>query len=176
MTVETSAEPSSPGAPHPAAMSLQQVIWLSNESERELARLLRINLTDYRAVSALATGGIRTVGDLARALGLSAATTTAIVNRLEERGHVVRARDGGDRRVVTLHLTESVIAQIRELMSPLVMRADERLRTLPTADQAAAADFLAFVVESMTDHVRGLSALPVAASTRAAGPGDAAAG
>lgn len=151
-------------APHPAAMSLQQVIWLSTEAERELARLLQINLTDYRAVAALAAGGIRTVGGLAHFLGLSAATTTAIVNRLEERGHVVRVRNHGDRRVVNLELTRSVTEQIRDLMSPLVTQANERLLSLPPENQEAVADFLGFVVQSMRAHVHSLADLPTAAT------------
>ena len=47
-----------------------------------------------------------TIGALARQTSLSCATATGIVDRLEQRGLVVRDRNGKDRRQVRLNLTE----------------------------------------------------------------------
>ena len=70
-----------PSQPHPAALALQGLFTLANETEREVARRLGLNLTDYRALSALAQSGPVTVGRLAEDLGATPATTTAIVSR-----------------------------------------------------------------------------------------------
>jgi DNA-binding MarR family transcriptional regulator len=48
-----------------------------------------------------------TVGELAEDLELSASATTLAVNRLEQMGMIERQRDGVDRRVVRLKLSES---------------------------------------------------------------------
>jgi DNA-binding MarR family transcriptional regulator len=54
----------------------------------------------------LAAGGPLTVGELAVHLRLSKATTTELVNRVEERGLVDRMRDDRDRRRVFVWLTD----------------------------------------------------------------------
>jgi DNA-binding MarR family transcriptional regulator len=50
--------------------------------------------------------GLR-AGEVARRLSVSPATVTSVVDTLERNGHVERRRDGGDRRVVLLHITDS---------------------------------------------------------------------
>ena len=64
-------------------MALQGLFSLANETEREVARKLGLNLTDYRALSTLAQSGPVTVGKLAEDLGATPATATAIVSRME---------------------------------------------------------------------------------------------
>jgi len=54
----------------------------------------------------LAGSGPLTVGELATHLGLSKATTTELVSRVEERGLIDRMRDERDRRRVYVWLTE----------------------------------------------------------------------
>lgn len=55
----------------------------------------------------LASAGPLTVGELATHLGLSKATATELVTRVEERGLIDRMRDDRDRRRVYVWLTES---------------------------------------------------------------------
>ena len=90
---------------HPATLALQSLFTLANETEREIARVMGLNLTDYRALSALAQSGSVTVGKLAEDLGATPATTTAIVSRMEARGYVERHRNTEDRRQVCLLYT-----------------------------------------------------------------------
>ena len=47
----------------------------------------------------------RFAGDLARRLGMSAASLTRLLERLEARGFLTRSTDSGDRRRVLVHLT-----------------------------------------------------------------------
>ena len=51
---------------HPAAAALQNLFNLAHETEREVARHLELNLTDYRALSALVQSGPLTAGVLRR--------------------------------------------------------------------------------------------------------------
>jgi DNA-binding MarR family transcriptional regulator len=54
----------------------------------------------------LAAAGPLTVGEQASHLGISHATATEVVNRLEAKGLVERMKDGGDQRRVFVWLTE----------------------------------------------------------------------
>ena len=142
---------------HPAASALQNLFNLANETEREVAGKLELNLTDYRALSALAQSGPVTVGTLAAELGATAATTTAIVSRLESRGYVERLRSAGDRRQVHVNATPAATRDIMDLMRPLMDATNRHLESLPAARQAAVADFLDVALNLMQDHLRTLS-------------------
>ncbi|MBP1137373.1 DNA-binding MarR family transcriptional regulator [Arthrobacter sp. PvP023] len=142
---------------HPAAVALQGLFTLANETERELARGMGINLTDFRALSALERSGPVTVGKLAEDLGATPATTTAIVNRLESRGYVARHRGADDRRQVQVSTTPESSKGIMALMRPLMTATDQHLKALPAAQQSAVADFLDVARHLMRDHLRTLS-------------------
>jgi DNA-binding MarR family transcriptional regulator len=104
-----------------------------NDGERvELALLLRrltveldavgerfakphgLGRTDVRAVIAIMDATRRgeplTAGGLGAAVGLSSASVTALVDRLERAGHVHRVRDAVDRRRVVLQMSEASMA------------------------------------------------------------------
>ncbi|HEX9089397.1 MAG TPA: MarR family transcriptional regulator [Arthrobacter sp.] len=142
---------------HPAALALQGLFNLANETEREVARRLGLNLTDYRALSALAQSGPVTVGRLAGDLGATAATATAIVSRLESRGYVARHRNTDDRRQVQVSVTPAASRGIMNLMRPLMAATNEHIKALPAADQAVVADFLDVAQRLMRDHLHTLS-------------------
>lgn len=149
------------GAPqqfHSVAHSLQALIGLSNEVERELVRLLGINVTDYRALTSLATSGPVDVSTLAHRIGASAATTTAILNRLEAAGYVQRDRTDRDRRRVTVSVTPAVFAEIMRLMGPLMGLANDEITSLPAQDQAVVGKFFGRLLALMAQHRDSLAA------------------
>ncbi|QGN32038.1 MarR family winged helix-turn-helix transcriptional regulator [Microlunatus sp. Gsoil 973] len=77
---------------------------LSNAAQSSMA----MNQTDLRAVQFLIvaenTGRIVTAGDLARHLGITTASTTKMLNRLERDGHIHRRPHPADRRAVAIVL------------------------------------------------------------------------
>ena len=146
-----------PSQPHPAALALQGLFTLANETEREVARRLGLNLTDYRALSALAQSGPVTVGRLAEDLGATPATTTAIVSRMEARGYVERHRNTEDRRQVQVSVTPAADRGIMNLMMPLMTATNEHIQALPADQQAVVADFLDVAQHLMQDHLHTLS-------------------
>lgn len=102
------------------------------EERRELALLLRrltveldavgqrfaelhgLGRTDVRAMVAIMDAARRgealSAGALGRAVDLSSASVTALVDRLEKAGHVRRVRDPADRRRVALEMSASAMA------------------------------------------------------------------
>jgi len=73
---------------------------------RRLFAMHGITEPQFVALRAVETFENPTVGELARAVHLSQATVTGIVNRLEERKLVRRAREGKDRRTVQVSITD----------------------------------------------------------------------
>jgi DNA-binding MarR family transcriptional regulator len=66
-----------------------------------VADALGLHVTDLRALWLLGEAP-RTAGELAGELGLTSAAVTALVDRLERNGYVVRERSSRDRRKVTI--------------------------------------------------------------------------
>ncbi len=81
------------------------------------------------------------MGQLARELGYDASHITAIVDRLEERGLVVRSGDPNDRRVKLIERTPEGAAVSDEIEQELV-EADEVFIRLPIADCRKIRDLL----------------------------------
>jgi len=95
-----------------------------------------------------------TVNDLARHMGVTPATMSLAIDRLERKGYVARTRDGADRRRVHVRLTSAGV-RIREAASVLdPARVETLLRRLTDEERDAA--------------IRGL-ALLAAAAHRSAG-------
>jgi DNA-binding MarR family transcriptional regulator len=69
-----------------------------------------INATDLNCLNILSFSGHMTAGELARTTGLTTASITGVIDRLEEAGYVTRERDPHDRRrvVVTLSLDQAM--------------------------------------------------------------------
>jgi DNA-binding MarR family transcriptional regulator len=79
-----------------------------------------------------------TVNDLARHMGVTPATMSLAIDRLERKGYVVRARDGVDRRRVHVRLTSAGV-RIREATSVLDPTRVETLLTRLTESERDAA-------------------------------------
>ncbi|MFC9772183.1 MULTISPECIES: MarR family winged helix-turn-helix transcriptional regulator [unclassified Pseudarthrobacter] len=142
---------------HPAAVALQALFDLATRTEREVARRLELNLTDYRALSALSHSGPVTVGKLAETLGATAATTTAIVSRLEAHGYAQRLRSDEDRRHVHVSATPAATKDVMDLMQPLMASTNQHIESLPRMRQDAVSDFLSVAMHLMQDHLHSLS-------------------
>jgi DNA-binding MarR family transcriptional regulator len=146
------------------------------EERRELALLLRrltveldavgqrfaelhgLGRTDVRAMVAIMDAARRgealTAGALGRAVDLSSASVTALVDRLERAGHVHRVRDPADRRRVVLEMSESAMAAggqffgglQRDLVAAMADHTDEEL--------AVVRRFLEQVTDVVVRHAR----------------------
>jgi len=84
-----------------------------------------------------------TVNDLSRHMGVTPATMSLAIDRLERKGYVVRARDGVDRRRVHVRLTSAGV-RIREATSVLdPVRVEALLARLSDDERDAAIHGLA---------------------------------
>jgi DNA-binding MarR family transcriptional regulator len=85
------------------------------------ADLIGINVTDLNCLNILALTGRMTAGELARATGLTTASITGVLDRLEEAGFVRRERDPRDRRRVVIALNaERGLRDVAPVFAPVI--------------------------------------------------------
>jgi DNA-binding MarR family transcriptional regulator len=89
-----------------------------------------------------------TLNDLARHMGVTAATMSLAVDRLERKGYVARVRDGADRRRVHLRLTAAGV-RVRQASSVLEpARVESLVARLTDNDREAAIRGLALLAKA----------------------------
>jgi DNA-binding transcriptional ArsR family regulator len=103
------------------------------------AERIGVNATDLNCLNLVALAGPLTAGELARQTGLTTASITGVLDRLEEGGFVRRERDPKDRRRVNVKLNPGpALAEIGPTFGPLVVAwrgtaasySDDELRLL----------------------------------------------
>lgn len=95
---------------------------------------------------------------LGAALGPTAATTSAIVDRLERAGYAQRNRNESDRRLVTIEPTPLARQRIVEIMRPLMGATDAWVKALAPEDARLVTEFLQVTASHLTDHAATLAA------------------
>jgi DNA-binding MarR family transcriptional regulator len=83
--------------------------------QSSVAERLGINPIDLFALFLLRSGESKKPSELARALQVPSGTATKIVDRLEQRGIVIRSHDPSDRRGIILNVVPERIALIEEM-------------------------------------------------------------
>ena len=121
-----------------------------------------LSLQQYRALALLSSQEGQRPADLAKSLGVTPSTTTALCDRLVQKGMITRRRRGSDRRSVFLFVS----TKGREALKDVDARRGELLyeifRRLPKAAQKQLADALPFFIEAASQadieewSIRGL--------------------
>jgi len=88
-------------------------------------------------------------GALARSACIGYATLTGILDRLEERGYVTRARDPADRRTVILNMTDEGSRLLASAPSLLQTRLRDELLRMPPDEQSVLLGSLLRVADLM---------------------------
>ncbi|MDT7702926.1 MAG: hypothetical protein QOJ30_5251 [Pseudonocardiales bacterium] len=112
--------------------------------------------TDLNAMLAVLQADLEgsplTPGRLGAQLGLSSGATTAVVDRLERLGHVLRTREDSDRRRVALRYGDTAAAIGRQFFGPLGDRMDAMLTGFSDAELDVVLRFLAGTTEMLGRH------------------------
>ena len=87
--------------------SLRRIIRAVDLYSRKLVTQTGLSVPQLICLSQLATDGPMQTSHLAQAVNLSSATVCGILNRLEQRGLVIRERQKDDRRRVLVSLSEA---------------------------------------------------------------------
>ena len=107
-----------------------------------------------------------TVMDLAAHMGVTSATMSLAIDRLERKGYVVRLRDAKDRRRVHVRLTSAGV-RIKEASSVLdPARVEALVSRLSDKDRQRAIEGLALLAQAGEDAMRAESRKPEAGSRK----------
>jgi DNA-binding MarR family transcriptional regulator len=107
-----------------------------------VAQRLGLHASEVKALRLLGEGAM-TAGQLAELTGLTAASVTALVDRLEAMGFVKRERDAGDRRRVTVRAVSGKIRDLDRLYEAYHAEMAKVLSQYSADEFAAIADYLA---------------------------------
>lgn len=142
--------------PEMSDAALAEVTALTNalahlrESERELTEVSRssmgLSAQELRAAQYLVAssrrGKIVTPSVLAEYLGVSAASMTKLLNRLERAGHITRALHPKDRRAIQIQVTPQTAALIQRSVGRQQARRFYAAAQLTSAERALVTRFL----------------------------------
>jgi DNA-binding MarR family transcriptional regulator len=92
-------------------------------------------------------------GELTRYLGLSTASTTALLDRLERSGHIVRVANPGDRRSIFIRSTPRADAEVRQTLGNMHERMLAAVIDMTPEESAVVVAFL----RRMSDAVDGVA-------------------
>lgn len=73
---------------------------------RELSKNYDLSVSQLLCLQALHQNGKMSMSDIAESIMVNVSTVTGIVDRLERKGLIERRREGADRRVITIALTQ----------------------------------------------------------------------
>jgi DNA-binding Lrp family transcriptional regulator len=116
-----------------------------------------INATDLNCLNILSFSGRLTAGELAKATGLTTASITGVVDRLEQAGFVRRERDVQDRRRVVIHLdVPKALGTVGPVFGPM-MGSWQRMTDQYTDDELRIiVGFYGQMEEIIRDHLAKL--------------------
>lgn len=84
-----------------------------------VARRLGVGTNDVAAIGHLMERPELGAAELAEIIGITTASATVLLDRLETAGHITRSPHPTDRRRKTLHVTEHATAAMFEVLQPL---------------------------------------------------------
>ncbi len=120
------------------------------DAERDLGvrtrRWMSLGETDMEAlrylVAAKNEDRLVTPGGLSEHLGISTASTTKLLDRLEAAGHIERAPHPTDRRALVVRITQTTHERVRDTIGRVQARRFEVARALSPAEREVVIGFL----------------------------------
>jgi DNA-binding MarR family transcriptional regulator len=108
--------------------------------------------TDLNALAVImrhtAKGAVVTPGILRKELNLSSPATTALIDRLDQSGHVVRERLGSDRRQVQLRMTPKAFQDGGAMFMPLSRHMGTAMSEFSPEELGLVTRFMTAMVEA----------------------------
>jgi DNA-binding MarR family transcriptional regulator len=111
-------------------------------TSQAVAARFDLHTTDLECLDLIFMRGQVTAGELAQATGLTSGAVTALIDRLERGGYVVRADDPGDRRRVLVRVNHGAIRPIASVYAPMQQRMFKLWSTFSEPQLEVVIDFL----------------------------------
>lgn len=143
-------------------IALRRIIRATDLHSRALGKETGLTTPQLVVIRAVREMSAPTVSDVARAVSLSQATVTTVLQRLETKGLVRRERSSTDRRAVIVQLTPAGKALWKNAPEPLQYSFTERFKALSSWEQHSIVSALERVAAMM--DAQQLDAAPMLAS------------
>jgi len=139
------------------AAAMRQTGSLMQLLSQAAADRIGINATDLNCLNILSFKGHMTAGELATATGLTTASITGVIDRLEEAGYVTRQRDPHDRRrvVVTLVL-DRALREVASVFLPVIRDWREMAARYSDDELRLIVDYYARMEQVLRAHLERL--------------------
>ncbi|WP_144794004.1 MarR family winged helix-turn-helix transcriptional regulator [Microbacterium paludicola] len=115
-------------------------------------RYMHLNESDMRAIRmilrAQRDGQVVTPKDIAHEVGISSASTTKLVDRLEAAGHLVRVPHPTDRRTTCIEVTESTRRSARDTIGRQHARRFDVVAAMSPVEREVAIRFLSALADA----------------------------
>ncbi len=132
-----------------ATIAVRTFIGASQDLTGRMARRMDTNVSDMTAVIYLASRGPAGAAELADHLGMTRASTTALVDRLEQHGLVERVRSTVDRRRVSISTTAAARVAALSAWMPAIDELDAVCRSFSGPERSLVQDLLARLTSAM---------------------------
>lgn len=157
MPAEASGRPEA-GGPPPLVRLLQDFSLEANRYVDAAGGRHDMHRTDLNALAVImqyaARNQVITPGVLRKELNLSSPATTALIDRLHRSGHVIRERQGTDRRQVQLLMTPKAYRDGGAMFLPLARHMGEAMARFTPEELDVAARFMAAMTEATVSAAR----------------------
>lgn len=142
-----------------ALVAIRRIVRAAEFASRDLARTTGLTPSQLIVLQIVAREGEPGAGAIAEAARLSQATVTALLDKLEARGLVIRNRGSQDRRRVSVELTEDGRRALADMPDVLQDRFAARFEKLADWEQASIIAGLERVAALL--NAEGIDASPV---------------
>ncbi len=142
-----------------ALVAIRRIVRAAEFASRDLARTTGLTPSQLIVLQIVAREGEPGAGAIAEAARLSQATVTALLDKLEARGLVIRNRGSQDRRRVSVELTEEGRRTLADMPDVLQDRFAARFEKLADWEQASIIAGLERVAALL--NAEGIDASPV---------------
>lgn len=142
-----------------ALIAIRRILRAAELAARDASERTGLTPSQIVVLQIIAQAGQPGAGAVAETARLSQATVTAILDRLEERGLVQRERDPGDRRRVSVELTEAgreILAATPDVLQNRFVARFDRLADWEQAGLIAALERMATLMDA-----EGIDASPM---------------
>ncbi|MFJ5625000.1 MarR family winged helix-turn-helix transcriptional regulator [Peribacillus loiseleuriae] len=120
--------------------------------QQNMAQKMGVVHTDLKTAEILNETGPITAGELSRITGLSSGSVTALIDRLEKTGYVMREKDEEDRRRVMITPIQKRQKQIKDHFVSLAEATKEACSTYNKEELAVILSFVEKVTKIMDDE------------------------
>ena len=120
-----------------------------------VARKLGLHATDLKGLRLLGNESM-SAGALGEQTGLTGAAVTALIDRLEKAGYVVRERGADDRRRITVHAVPEKLREVDSLYEGQHARMSKLLSKYSADEFSVIADFLEQTTEVLAEEAKKL--------------------